>query len=52
MLISLIVAMTPDRLIGVKGRLPWHKPGDLKRFKQLTSNHVVVMGRKTFDSIG
>jgi len=52
MYISLIVAMTPDRLIGNKGRLPWHKPGDLKRFKALTTGHVVVMGRKTFDSIG
>ncbi|MFV0337095.1 MAG: dihydrofolate reductase [Chthoniobacterales bacterium] len=47
-----IVAMTPERLIGVNGALPWHLPGDLKFFKQTTLGHRVVMGRKTYDSIG
>jgi dihydrofolate reductase len=52
MLISIIVAVGPNRVIGAGGRLPWHKPSDLKRFKALTTGHVMVMGRKTFDSIG
>jgi len=52
MLISIIVAMTPDRLIGAAGRLPWYLPDDLKRFRQLTTGHAIVMGRKTFASIG
>src|SRR3954466_3841964 len=52
MLISIIVAMTPDRLIGAAGRLPWYLPEDLKRFKKLTMGHAMVMGRKTFSSIG
>ena len=52
MLISIIVAMTPDRLIGAAGRLPWYLPDDLKRFRKLTMGHAVVMGRKTFSSIG
>ena len=52
MLVSIIVAMTPDRLIGAAGRLPWYLPDDLKRFKKLTTGHAIVMGRKTFSSIG
>jgi dihydrofolate reductase len=52
MLISIIVAMTPDRLIGAAGRLPWYLPDDLKRFRRLTMGHAIVMGRKTFSSIG
>nr|AIA15622.1 Dihydrofolate reductase [uncultured bacterium] len=52
MLISIIVAMTPDRLIGSAGRLPWYLPDDLKRFRQLTTGHAIVMGRRTFTSIG
>ena len=51
MLISLISAMTPDHVIGWKGQLPWHVPEDLKHFKNLTTGHTVLMGRKTFDSI-
>lgn len=51
MLISLIAAMTPDRIIGFKGQLPWKAPEDLKYFKALTAGHSVLMGRKTFDSI-
>lgn len=52
MLISIIVAMTPDRLIGAAGRLPWYLPEDLKRFRKLTMGHAMVMGRRTFSSIG
>jgi len=47
-----IVAMTPERVIGKDGQLPWHIPDDLKFFKKHTSGHPILMGRKTFDSIG
>lgn len=48
----LIVAMTRDRLIGDAGRLPWHIPEELKLFRRLTSGHTLIMGRRTFVSIG
>jgi dihydrofolate reductase len=47
-----VVAMAANRVIGANGRLPWHEPEDLKFFKKLTSGHPVIMGRKTFESIG
>jgi len=47
-----IVAMTSDRVIGKGNDLPWHLPDDLKFFKKTTLNSPIVMGRKTFDSIG
>lgn len=47
-----IVAHDPNRLIGANGDLPWHLPADLAFFKKTTSGHPIVMGRKTFDSIG
>jgi len=47
-----IVAMTRDRVIGVDGKLPWHYPEDLRRFKQRTMNCAIIMGRVTWDSIG
>ncbi len=47
-----IVAMTPERVIGKNGTLPWHLPQDLAFFKRTTSGHPIVMGRKTYDSIG
>ncbi len=50
--LTAIVAMTPDRVIGRAGTLPWHLPEDLAFFKHATSGHSVVMGRKTFESIG
>jgi dihydrofolate reductase len=50
--LSLVVAMSRNRVIGVNGGLPWREPEDLKHFKRLTLNHAVIMGRKTFDSIG
>lgn len=52
MIVSLIVAMDAQGIIGKQGELPWHLPADLKRFKSLTLGHPVVMGRKTFESIG
>ncbi len=51
MKISLILAMSENRVIGRDGELPWHLPADLKRFKKLTLGHVVIMGRKTHESI-
>lgn len=47
-----IVAMTPDRVIGRSGQLPWHLPADLAFFKRMTTGHPIVMGRKTHESIG
>ncbi len=44
--------MTPDRVIGRSGTLPWHLPADLAFFKRVTTGHPVVMGRKTHESIG
>ncbi len=47
-----IVAMASNRVIGQQGKLPWHLPEDLKFFKKTTLGHPILMGRKTFDSIG
>ncbi len=47
-----IAAMSLNRVIGDNGRIPWHLPEDFKWFKQVTSGNVVVMGRKTFESLG
>jgi len=47
-----IVAMASNRVIGKDGKLPWHLPEDLKFFKQTTLGHPILMGRKTFESIG
>jgi dihydrofolate reductase len=52
MRISLIAAVAENRTIGRDGGLPWHLPGDLKHFKTLTFGKPVLMGRKTFQSIG
>jgi len=52
MRLTAIVAMTPDRLIGRSGALPWRLPEDLRFFKRTTTGHPVVMGRVTFESIG
>lgn len=52
MRISIVVAMTPQRLIGAAGRLPWYLPEDLRRFRKLTMGHAMVMGRRTFSSLG
>lgn len=50
--LSLIVAMAQNRAIGKENQLPWHLPEDLKYFKSVTMGKPIVMGRKTFDSIG
>ncbi|MBK9160989.1 MAG: dihydrofolate reductase [Nitrosomonadales bacterium] len=50
--ISILVAMARNRIIGVNNTLPWRCPEDLKHFKTLTMGHHMIMGRKTFDSIG
>ena len=47
-MISLIVAYDKNRLIGKAGAMPWYIPGELKRFRQLTENNIVIMGRKTY----
>lgn len=52
MKVFIIVAMTTDRLIGKDGAMPWHDRDDLQHFKRTTSGHAVLMGRKTFESIG
>lgn len=49
--IVLIVARATNGVIGVDGRLPWHLPADLRRFKQLTQGAPMIMGRKTFESL-
>ena len=50
--VAIIVAMAKNRTIGINNALPWHLPADLKHFKALTMGHHIVMGRKTYDSIG
>jgi dihydrofolate reductase len=47
-----IAAMTENRVIGNKGQIPWHLPEDFKWFKRTTMGHILVMGRKTYESIG
>ena len=51
-MVSLIVAMARNGVIGKDNRLPWHLPEDLQRFKRLTMGHPIIMGRKTYESIG
>ncbi len=52
LIISLIAAMGNDRVIGIDNRLPWRLPADLKHFRAMTLGKPVLMGRKTFESIG
>ena len=52
MSICIIAAMSENLVIGRSGDLPWHLPDDFARFKEITTAHPIVMGRKTFDSIG
>ena len=47
-----IAAMSLNRVIGAGGKIPWHLPEDFKWFKKMTMGNVVVMGRKTFESLG
>lgn len=48
---SIIVAAAQNGVIGANGKLPWHLPGDLRRFKELTMGHTLIMGRKTYESL-
>ena len=50
--IALVAAVARNGVIGVSGRLPWHLPEDLKHFRALTCGHAIIMGRKTWESIG
>jgi dihydrofolate reductase len=50
--LSLVVAMAKNRVIGADNRIPWHVPGEQSLFKRLTMGHHIVMGRKTYESIG
>jgi dihydrofolate reductase len=50
--LSLIVAMAKNRVIGYENKMPWHLPAELAYFKRITTGHPIIMGRKTFDSIG
>ena len=50
--ISIIVAMSDNYVIGLKNKLPWHISADLKNFKNITLGNPIIMGRKTYDSIG
>lgn len=52
MIVSIVLARSENGVIGKNNQLPWHLPGDLKFFKRTTSGHTVIMGRKTFESIG
>jgi len=49
--ISIIAAISRNRVIGLRGKIPWHLSEDLKRFKTLTEDHPVIMGRKTYESL-
>ena len=51
-ILSIIAAMAKNRVIGIDNTLPWHLPEDLRHFKALTMGHHIVMGRKTYESIG
>ena len=50
--IALIAAIAKNKIIGINNSLPWDIPEDLKRFRKITTGHPVLMGRKTFESIG
>ncbi len=50
--LSIIVAVAHHNVIGINNTLPWHLPEDLKRFRALTTGHHIIMGRKTYESLG
>lgn len=50
--VSIVARSLPDRIIGIENRLPWHLGTDLKHFKAVTQDHAIIMGRKTFESLG
>ena len=50
-MVALVVAHSANRVIGRDGGLPWHLPADMRRFRELTTGHAVVMGRRTYESL-
>lgn len=52
MIVSQIVAIAKNRVMGVNNTLPWHLPEDMKFFREKTKDHIMIMGRKTFESLG
>jgi dihydrofolate reductase len=50
--IGIIVAVAKSGVIGIDGKIPWRHPADMKRFKEVTTGHTVIMGRKTYESMG
>ena len=52
MIVSIVVAISENNAIGKNNQLIWHLPADLKHFKEITTGHSIIMGRKTYDSIG
>ena len=52
MILTIVVATAPDNAIGKNNQLLWRMPADLKHFKEITTGHTVIMGRKTYDSVG
>jgi dihydrofolate reductase len=51
-MLNIIVAVAQNNVIGMNGKMPWHLPAELQYFKRITMGHPIIMGRKTFDSIG
>ena len=51
-MICIIAALSKNRQIGLNGKMPWHIPEDLHYFREMTQGHTIIMGRKTFESIG
>lgn len=51
-MLSIVVAKAKNNIIGKDNKIIWHLPEDLKHFKELTTNHTIIMGRKTFESLG
>ena len=51
-MLSIVVAISENNVIGKNNKLLWHIPEDMKRFKELTTGHTIIMGRKTFESLG
>jgi dihydrofolate reductase len=49
---GMLFAVSPEGIIGVGGRIPWHYPGDFRRFRRVTMGKTLIMGRRTFESIG
>src|SRR5687767_4384809 len=50
--VSMIAAISENRVLGLKGKIPWNIPTDIRRFRAKTLGHVIIMGRKTYDSVG